>query len=84
MWEQGKAKIRPAAGDGSEEASSVSRSSSTTSSPMSTSSVVSAEQRCSRERHARRQPGWEKQERDRLERLIMEETKRVRPVNCQS
>ena len=57
---------------------SVGRSSSTMSSPMSNSSVSSADQRCFREGHARRQPGWEKQERDRLERLIMEETKRVR------
>ena len=50
---------------------------------MSTSSGFSAEQRRSRERHARRQPGWEEEERDRLEKLLVEETLRVRSVNCQ-
>ena len=61
-------------------ARSMSRSSSTTS--MSTNSGLAAEQRRSRERRASRQPGWEVEERDRLEKNYVEQTLRIRPVNC--
>ena len=64
-------------------ARSLSRSSSTTSSNTSrrTNSGLAAEQRRSRERRASRQPG-EVEERDRLEKNVVEQTLRVSPVNC--
>ena len=60
-------------------ARSLSRSSSTTSatSTMRTNSGLAAEQRRSRERRTSRQPGWEVEERVRLEKNVVEQTLRV-------